>query len=243
MMIDRTIWKMMFNKVMDPTIKHIQQLLTEPLLMRNCKYLCLAGGLSTSPYFQYRINEEFGPKSKYKLQLITPQRPLLSVVEGAAYFAINDNYIKARKLRYTYGEMVHKSIKSAEAAGVPQEYIEKNKYFDDRDQKWWVRDCFKIMAYKGQEIFTGDIIKNKGARLSCTTKSVSTRIMVSKMEDPKVKDDGTILGMIKNAFPDNNKDDMHVMLEFHFYCTIIKAVTYRLKEPEKKETKYITNYV
>eukprot|EP00486_Rosalina_sp_Unknown_P003625 CAMPEP_0201572660 /NCGR_PEP_ID=MMETSP0190_2-20130828/16078_1 /ASSEMBLY_ACC=CAM_ASM_000263 /TAXON_ID=37353 /ORGANISM="Rosalina sp." /LENGTH=122 /DNA_ID=CAMNT_0047998729 /DNA_START=50 /DNA_END=414 /DNA_ORIENTATION=+ len=78
------VWKVMFNHVVDPTINHMKKLLQEPKLMRKCKYICLAGGLSTSPYFQHRMREEFGPKSKYNMTLIIPKRPILSVVEGAA---------------------------------------------------------------------------------------------------------------------------------------------------------------
>ena len=76
--------------------------------MRNCKYLCLVGGLSTSKYYRSRMSAVFGSKSRYNMQLIMPQRPILSVVEGAAYFGITPNYIKARVLQYTYGYSVSK---------------------------------------------------------------------------------------------------------------------------------------
>ena len=91
----------MFNHVINPTIKQIKTLLNEPKLMTNCKYLCLVGGLSTSKYFQLRMEQQFGPKSKYKLKLIIPRRPILCVVEGAAYFGITNNYIKSRALPHS----------------------------------------------------------------------------------------------------------------------------------------------
>ena len=43
--------------------------------------------------WRYKMSEEFGPNSKYKLSLIVPQRPILSVVEGAAYFGITGSII------------------------------------------------------------------------------------------------------------------------------------------------------
>ena len=134
MMIERRLWKRMFNHVMDPTIDHVKKLLQEPKLMRNCKYLCLAGGLSTSPYFQMRMREEFGPRSRYKLTLIIPPRPILSVVEGVAYFGITPNYIKARVLRYTYGELTGWSKSQAISNGVPSSHIGSSTFYLERFQ-------------------------------------------------------------------------------------------------------------
>ena len=55
------------------------------------------------PYFVDRLEQAFGLKSRFALTLIVPQRPILSVVEGAANLGITDGYIKARILRLTYG--------------------------------------------------------------------------------------------------------------------------------------------
>lgn len=104
--IDSSLWKMLFDHVINPTIVHVIKLLQEPKLMRNCKYSCFARGLSSSSYCQHRIREEFLYKSNYRLALIMAHRPLLSLVEGAAYFGITPDYIKARGLRYTYGKSV-----------------------------------------------------------------------------------------------------------------------------------------
>ena len=51
-----------------------------------CSYLCLVGGLSESKYFQQQMEKEFGSKSKYGLEMIIPERPILSVAKGAACF-------------------------------------------------------------------------------------------------------------------------------------------------------------
>ena len=119
----------MFNHVIDPTIKHIRKLLNKPKLMRDCKYLCMAGGLSTSPYFQSRIDKAFGKKSPYRLIIIVPNRPLLSVVDGAAYFGITTNYVKSRILRYTYGELVDMHEKTAISKGIDTDYVAKERYY------------------------------------------------------------------------------------------------------------------
>ena len=67
--------------------------LDEPTLKNKIKYLCLVGGLSTSEYFQERMNTEFKRKSQYNLCIIIPKLQMLSVVKGAAWFWITENYV------------------------------------------------------------------------------------------------------------------------------------------------------
>ena len=103
------VWKSIFDHVINPTIDHVEKLLKMPVLSENCKYLCLVGGLSCSPYFQSRMRMRFGKESEYKLDLIIPKpSPILAVVRGAAYFGITDNYIRARVLKRSYGVAVTK---------------------------------------------------------------------------------------------------------------------------------------
>ena len=103
----------------------LYNLLNEPKLTRKCKYLCLVGGLSCSKYFQYKMQEAFGMRSKYMMTVITPNRPILSVVEGAAYFGITDNYIKARVLPHTYGQIMCREEEYVRASGVSEDFITK----------------------------------------------------------------------------------------------------------------------
>ena len=95
LVINVNIWRSMFDHVINPTISHIHDLLSNDK-MDGCKYLCLVGGLSTSPYFQYKMEKELGTESKYKLEMIVPIRPVLCVCEGAAYFGMVKKYIKGR---------------------------------------------------------------------------------------------------------------------------------------------------
>ena len=115
-------WKSLFDHVMNPLMKHVACLLGGEVMyenddnapdlapeseikqdvqsirgrMKDCKYLCLVGGLSCSKYFQHRIITEFREKSAFKLQVIVPDAPILSVVKGAAYFGLQTDYIKGR---------------------------------------------------------------------------------------------------------------------------------------------------
>ena len=127
MEINAVIWKSMFDHVCDPTVDHIKKLMNEPKLMRNCKYLCLVGGLSCSPYFQNKMDEEFGMKSRYKLEIVVPNKPILSVVEGAAYFGITKNYIKGRILNRTYGIKMNITVDEAVQLKIPKDFMKINK--------------------------------------------------------------------------------------------------------------------
>eukprot|EP01083_Nonionella_stella_P312685 1119270_1 len=238
--IDKKGWEIMFNHVVEPIIDHIHKLLAEPKLMRNCKYLCLAGGLSSSPYFQSKMTEMFGSKSKYGMDVIIPNRPILSVVEGAAYFGITPNYIKARVLRYTYGLCVTLTKSRAVSNGVPSDYIEKNEYYDHYNNCWRVENCFQIFARQNKEIHTGQIITKHGRRQNLEDEATEIQILFSEMECPKVLSDGKVLGSIRIEW--DNETDVEGTCEFHFYDTLIRVVVYPSKQPEKKQTRYITNY-
>eukprot|EP01084_Bolivina_argentea_P094714 170292_1 len=118
----------------------------------------------------------------------------MSVVEGAAYFGITDNYIKARILKYTYGIRGNDRLSLAKKNGISSEHISNNKYYNEYRNEWCVQRCFKVIARKNDEIYTGQIKKNIGYRPSTTTKVVTTAIMWSKMEYPKIETDGYLLG-------------------------------------------------
>eukprot|EP01083_Nonionella_stella_P312689 1119280_1 len=239
--IGRKGWERMFNHVVDPIVNHIHKLLAEPKLMRNCKYLCLVGGFSSSLYFQNKMKKAFGAKSKYGMQMIVPTRPILSVVEGAAYFGITPNYIKARVLRYTYGSHVSSSKRTAISAGVPSDHMERCTFYDQYRKAWFVKDCFEIFAKKNQEICTGQIIRKYSERADPTDKASDKKIMFSEKEYPKIASEGKVLGDIRIEWDEENFD-LRTTTEFHFYDTLIKVVAYPSKDPEKKQTRYITNY-
>eukprot|EP01084_Bolivina_argentea_P156683 273058_1 len=114
----------------------------------------------------------------------------MSVVEGAAYFGITDNYIKARILQYSYGIRMNQNLSEAKTNGISSEHISNNKYYHQYNNEWWVQRCFKVIARKNDVVYTGQIKKTTTYRPSNTTKRIGTRIMWSKMEYPKIETDG-----------------------------------------------------
>eukprot|EP01084_Bolivina_argentea_P230931 389577_1 len=144
----------------------------------------------------------------------------MSVVEGAAYFGITDNYIKARILKYSYGFRWNDRISLAKKNGISSEYISNNKSYREYNNEWRVKRCFKVIARKNDEIYTGQIKKKKACRPSNTAKTASIWIVWSKMEYAKVETDGHLLGKVTTYFDNEDKDDRMVMTEFHFYDTL-----------------------
>ena len=240
--VDMEIWKEMFDVVINPCIEHIDKLLQETEKMKDCKYLCLVGGLSTSIYFRSKMRLKFGEKSEYKLKLIIPNRPMLSVVTGAAYFGITKNYIKARVLRYSYGQIGRYDEQTARKMKIPLDHIANNMKYDKHDGKWRVNNCFGVIARKSEEIYNGKVKISRAYRTKPTQMKAITAIMISDMEYPKIKSDGEEMGTITTEFDNENLENMQITLEFHFAETLIKVVTYQTAAPQKKQTRFITNY-
>ena len=236
--IDISVWKAMFDHVINPIILHIQRLLNEPKLMRNCKYLCLVGGLSCSAYFQYKMIERFGYKSRYNLEIIIPKRPLLSVVEGAAYFGITKNYIKARVLKRTYGIKASFTESKARLHGVSKRDMQRNKIYIDYYNGYFVKNCFKVLGRKNNEIRNNQIVKYSCKRQpGCAVAKIA--IICSDMQFPKMAHDGRVLAKLKLEFDDiedlNDKKTMNVNCEFHFYDTVLKVIAYCQNAPHIKK--------
>merc|ERR1712062_699394 len=77
--------------------------------MKQCKYLCLVGGLCSSQYVQKQFKFEFqsGSKTKHRLKVIIPNKPLLTVVVGAARMGLRNDYI-LREEKEEHSERISK---------------------------------------------------------------------------------------------------------------------------------------
>ena len=78
------IWKKyIYGPLITKVIEHVRKLLSGGIL-RNCGYIYLIGGYSMNSYFQNMLSNEFELNRKYKIKVIIPPNPILSVVYGAA---------------------------------------------------------------------------------------------------------------------------------------------------------------
>ena len=173
------------------------------------------------------------------MKLIMPQRPILSVVEGAAYFGITPNYIKARVLQYTYGYSVSKLESIAQQIASAQ-HIKENRVYNKYRDAYYVKNMFEVLARKGEEIYAGQIKEGISARAKPSKMRTTQEIYYSHMVEPKVRSDGISIGKCILDWDDQNPLNMEMKTEFHFYDTIIKVVCYPTNAPYKKQTKHIT---
>ena len=101
--LHKSVWKWMFDQVVDPIVAHCVQIL-ENDKMEGTKYIFLVGGFARSKYFQMRMKTEFGKNPKYQnLSVEIPTFPDLCVVDGAARYGSTQNFVKVRTMRKTYG--------------------------------------------------------------------------------------------------------------------------------------------
>eukprot|EP00484_Ammonia_sp_Unknown_P018486 CAMPEP_0197039208 /NCGR_PEP_ID=MMETSP1384-20130603/16028_1 /TAXON_ID=29189 /ORGANISM="Ammonia sp." /LENGTH=647 /DNA_ID=CAMNT_0042469763 /DNA_START=43 /DNA_END=1986 /DNA_ORIENTATION=+ len=228
--IDDSVWQQMFDRVLNPMIAHIRTLLHKPEMRRNCKYICLAGGFSASLYFQHRIQQEFGPQSRYNLMAIIPQKPILAVVQGAAYFGIVENYIKARVLKYSYGFGTAKEVETAMKTGVAEKWIEANSYFDRAFQTHLVDGLFSVVVAKGQQVFTGQYFSGKVDK-NPAEKFTDLHLLCSDRQDPKTVMDSKEIGSIRIYHNPRDWRIKQVGIEYHFYDTMIEIYVF----PEGKK--------
>ncbi len=285
-------WKALFDHVVNPIIDHVKELLKTPKLMGNCKYLCMVGGLSCSPYFQHRMKTEFGPRSTHKLQIIIPESPILSVVKGAAYFGLllkkKHDYIQGRVLQRSYGYIVTKTqsavkfamdniirtndfeikklIKQMQITGMRRNkagardksnadldtlqrkiaalkknnedlksHIKRNRYYDKYRQKYYIKNCFEILASKNEQILFGINKQGTAKRDSSTTKEQRIQIYCSDKENPLFKSDGRLLGDLELKWEDHEKD-MEIIIDFTFAKSFIRASIYKSSQPNSKVT-------
>eukprot|EP01084_Bolivina_argentea_P190691 327611_1 len=223
--MDVRIWKCMFNAVTNHIINHTHKLLSMEALHKQCQYLCLVGGFAASPYLQERMRDCFGRGTESNLVLIVPSVPMLAVVQGAGYIGISKQYMKARRLKYTYGLKMFFNKRRATSNGVNEQYIKQNTTSDGM-----VRDCFKIIARRNDRI---------GLHQIKTTKSFKTSqvslipILRSSKRHPKVAKDGTEEAVLKIKHADASKEE--IITEFHFYGTMVTVYSYLKSNPQRKQ--------
>ena len=233
--ISLTIWKKhLFDKVIDPTIAHVQDLIekvnkvrgrwddenSEP---RKLKYLCIAGGLAANRYFQHRIYKAFGKGSKHDLLIRTPRRPILSVIDGALRLGLRPNYIKTRRVKYTYGIAIDRSEKNVDKDRLPEGYLDKNLYIHPTTHKRTVRNLFSAFIKKNEPVDLNEAIVRRYRRFHKNVKAERISIYYSAKADPYViEEDQKPLASVTITFPDEFQG-LSFTVQFFFGDTNIRA--------------------
>ena len=169
--LDYSIWTNIFDEVIDQIIDHCKNLLKmEVLSNRQCKYICLVGGFSSSKYLQSRIVFELGTKSDYRLIVIVPKRPSLSVVDGAVRLGLKPDYIQSRIVQKTYGIKVNAPISRFDLNDLDKELVTKNRYFNKRANQEYLHNIFHAYVRCEDEIEITD--KPKTTKFYASKKNI-----------------------------------------------------------------------
>ena len=200
---------------------------------------------SSSSYFEQRISDVFGPNSKYKLTIIKPKRPILTVVEGAALFGITNNYIQARVLSKTYGVEGALFLDEAKVIKIPDSHIEAHKLYHPHHEKWRVTGIFCPIATKNDTIYTNQIISRTTTRAHQNDSYVSVTIWCSTQKHPILTPTCKHLASMIIKFDGTDAKDSDLEIEFHFYDTLLTVFAYPKTQPHHKkevELKYTNDY-
>ncbi|ETO36912.1 hypothetical protein RFI_00149 [Reticulomyxa filosa] len=234
---------MLFDEVIDKIVDHTKQLLQSPELKENrLKYICLVGGFSQSPYLQQRMRDEF----RKDYELVIPQRPILSVVRGAAVLDKIASFVIKRKVQKTYGIYCGWPLELAKLhPNITKEYLDANTYVCDIDNQSYVRGCFSVIVNKGDDVsmnekFTVDLTQN-----SKKQRQFTTTFFWSDDIDPGIINENNILGKIVVPYPKGfDAINDGIFVNFYFGNTVIRA-TVSMKGEEYIEKcvpfKYVFN--
>ena len=149
----------------------------------------------------------------------------------AACLSITKNYIRSRILYATYGIEMDKTIDSAMDSNLSNHHIEENKYRNG--DTWYVRKCFGIYVRKKETMVSGQIITKTYNRIPIDAKKIKIKIFYSVISDPTVTTKAEFLADLIIRCDDKMKGNQ-VVVEFHFYDTLIKVYSYPKDEPNKK---------
>eukprot|EP01083_Nonionella_stella_P014674 41200_1 len=241
------IWsKILFGVVMGPIIKHVSRLLDRDE-MKECKYMCLVGGLSESKYFQYRMKQTFGSN----VELIIPQRPILSVVEGAALFGVFNTFVQARVLSKCYGTCVNS--RHLNKSWMNQKMVvelsdeEKQKHYNHKRQCF--SKIFKPIVHKDQIVsIDGKPMIIEGARNTSNKAQKHTTVKIFQCDayndasntffintDSVNNGNMKLMGTACIVWPKDDKQRNKIVLELYFHDTTIRGYVYAEKYPDDKK--------
>ncbi len=249
--MSQSVWReCLFDKVIDPMIKHVQEMIeivnqTEDKnkQKKSITYLCIAGGLASSKYFQHRIYDTFGVQSAYKLSIRIPRRPILSVIDGALKLGLRPGYIKTRRLKYTYGIAVDRSERTVlrEKHRLPAGYLEKkeNFYVHPNTHQRIVRNLFSKWVTKNDAVEYGVPFEKGYKRFHRKEKTSRLAIYCSSEADPYVAE-GKVLASVKIKFPDQYQG-LKFIVQFYFGGTKISAKVLYKDSKSKGEEMILTD--
>ena len=230
------VWCTMFDVIVDPIVAHCRNILATDE-MKDTKYIFLVGGFANSKYFQMRMQSEFG-----KRKIVTPDLPSLCVVDGAARYGLNSNFVKIRKMPRTYGCSIGIPKSQLNLSRYSADFIKKYSFQSPRSSAPCLSHCFNVYQKLGDAVKLGSkpVVKTLMKR-DPNACSLSTYIYCSTKRDPLTVVEDGCEQLAKITIP-MKKEEMQCVIEFWFSNTMITVFAYpKGKENAKVQCK--VNYL
>ncbi|ETO01606.1 hypothetical protein RFI_35836, partial [Reticulomyxa filosa] len=255
------LWMKLFDLRIDPIIEKMDEILNKNA--RNIEWKIEV--YVQSPYLQYKLKQHYEPKYTF----VISQRPILSVIQGAAQLSRIPSFITSRIVKYTYGTGCGRPIGYAQShPKISRNHINKHKYIRDIDRKGYVGNCFRVFVNKDEEVKVGQVnififiqtsifmfgyqmlmtfsfflqmIERNYIRLSKSKKTAYFSICRSEEIDPGVMAGCKCLGKIEVPYPEDFDDVKdELYVRFYFGESMIRVtMAIKGKEYVEKEAQII----
>ena len=153
----------------------------------------LVGGFGGSPYLQRRLREHLADKAL--LVSLPDPKSAEAVLRGAVLYALDPNWIRARRMQHTYGCDIFSSCKR------PQEK-HPTEHRRMRYTRWGEEHerClqFLVFAHRGEVIDAGTVRKVVPLYpADCRQRTVPFNLYASTDPDPYFPEDGKLIGSVE----------------------------------------------
>lgn len=182
--------KSFFRPRLDALVAKMQEQF-EKLNGQECDYIFLIGGFSNSPLLQQRVKQEFQARLRQKKVVIPPSLSA-AIVEGAAYFGLNEGVTVGRTSLVTYGferELPFNSKLDPESKKV------QRKFFTEQNCK----ERFSIIVHSGQYVPVNEVKKEITHADRWLQTEIPIRFYTTLKKEPRYIDESGVnfLGELK----------------------------------------------
>ncbi|KAG0359660.1 hypothetical protein BG005_000378 [Podila minutissima] len=206
------------ERVFDPVVKDVLDLIERQLQQTHCEAIFLVGGFGSSRYLFDRVTAQFATSGR---QVRVPPRAELAVVRGAVTYGLHQGSIISRIARRWYGV---DSAMDFEPGVDPEE-----KRTLSRDGTVRCKDRFSVYIKPGQSVALGECVTKKYMTW-CYPRPLDCPLFVSdSVEEPRYVDDHSVkkLGDFQIPMPDvpgmMPGQEVLVEVKMHFGETEIRA--------------------
>ncbi|KAG9068110.1 hypothetical protein KI688_011703 [Linnemannia hyalina] len=206
------------ERVFDPVVKDVLDLIEHQLNQTHCEAIFLVGGFGSSRYLFDRVTAKFATSGR---QVRVPPRAELAVVRGAVTYGLHQGSIISRVARRWYG--VDSAMDFVQGVD-PEE-----KKTLSRDGTTRCKDRFSVYIHPGQSVALGECVTKKYMTW-CYPRPLDCPLYVSdSAEEPRYVDEPSVkkLGDFQIPMPDipgmMPGSEVLVEVKMHFGETEVRA--------------------